>query len=184
LFQARFLRRRHNPNGCARSSIAETDAGYGPPSKTGNSAVDPPGPSTASTCSRPNGEDLKIRTRPKATMYKPAHGSPSEKSISPGPQDRMAVREASAFNSRSVSVENKEALRRISIGGGSCMKNPARRRTTGAGRSDLSDREIIDALKAMREERIHKTGAVAQEESDVLSNLRMPLNYQDETRSH
>jgi CBS domain-containing protein len=54
----------------------------------------------------------------------------------------------------------------------------------GAGRSDLSDREIIDALKAMREERIHQTGAVAQEESDVLSNLRMPLNYQDETRSH
>lgn len=72
----------------------------GPPSKTGNSAIDPPGPSTASTCSRPDGEVLKIRTRPKTTMYKPERGSPSEKSISPGLQDRMAVRETSALNSR------------------------------------------------------------------------------------
>ena len=52
------------------------------------------------------------------------------------------------------------------------------------GDSDLSDREIIDALKAMREERIHQTDTVAQEESEVHPNLRMPLNYQDETRSH
>ena len=54
----------------------------------------------------------------------------------------------------------------------------------GAGCSDLSDREIIDALKAMREERIHQTDTVTQEEGELHSDLRMPLNYQDETRSH
>jgi len=54
----------------------------------------------------------------------------------------------------------------------------------GAGRSDLSDREIIDALKALREERIQQIGVVTQEESDLRSDLRMPLNYQDEIRFH
>ena len=54
----------------------------------------------------------------------------------------------------------------------------------GAGCSDLSDREIIDALKAMREERIHQTDTVTQEEGELHSDLRMPLNCQDNSRSH
>jgi len=42
-------------------------AGYAPPSKTGSSAIELPGPSILSTCSRPLGELLKMRTLPDST---------------------------------------------------------------------------------------------------------------------
>jgi len=48
----------------------------------------------------------------------------------------------------------------------------------GGGRSGLSDREIIDAMKAMREERIHQPDAVTKEEGDSHPDTRMPLNYE------
>jgi hypothetical protein len=51
----------------------------------------------------------------------------------------------------------------------------------GGGRSDLSDREIIDTLRAMREQRIHQ---VPQDGCQLRSAVRMPLNYEDVTRSH
>jgi CBS domain-containing protein len=46
------------------------------------------------------------------------------------------------------------------------------------GRSGLSDREIIDAMRAMREERIHQPDAVTKEGGDSHSDIRMPLNYE------
>ena len=48
----------------------------------------------------------------------------------------------------------------------------------GGGRSGLSDREIIDALAAMREERIHQPDVVQQDEHDLHTDIRMPLNYE------
>ena len=49
----------------------------------------------------------------------------------------------------------------------------------GGGRSCLSDREIIDTLKAIEEERIHQPDVVSQEGLDELhSGIRMPLNYE------
>jgi len=48
----------------------------------------------------------------------------------------------------------------------------------GGGRSDLSDREIIDTMRAMREERIHQPDAVTQDRSDLHSDNRMPMNYE------
>ena len=51
----------------------------------------------------------------------------------------------------------------------------------GGGRSDLSDREIIDTLRAMREQRIHQ---VPQDGCQLRSAVRMPLNYEDVSRSH
>lgn len=47
----------------------------------------------------------------------------------------------------------------------------------GGGRSSLSDREIIDTLRAMREERIHQPQMVEQSGSDLQSDVRMPLHY-------
>jgi hypothetical protein len=46
------------------SSTATADAGYGPPSKTGNSATVSPALFNASTCSRPLMDVLKMRTLP------------------------------------------------------------------------------------------------------------------------
>ena len=46
----------------------------------------------------------------------------------------------------------------------------------GGGRSRLSDREIIDTLTAMREERIHESDVV-KDEGHLRSDIRMPLNY-------
>jgi CBS domain-containing protein len=54
----------------------------------------------------------------------------------------------------------------------------------GGGRSNLSDREIIDAIAAIREERIHPRDAVTQDSSDSRSDIRMPLNYEGVTRFH
>jgi CBS domain-containing protein len=48
----------------------------------------------------------------------------------------------------------------------------------GGGRSGLSDREIIDTMRAMREERIHQPDAVTKEGSDLRSDIRMPMNYE------
>jgi CBS-domain-containing membrane protein len=49
----------------------------------------------------------------------------------------------------------------------------------GGGRSCLSDREIIDALKAIEEERIHLPDVVSQDELDEShSGIRKPLNYE------
>jgi CBS domain-containing protein len=54
----------------------------------------------------------------------------------------------------------------------------------GGGRSGVTDREIIDTLRAMREERIHQPDLVPQDGLDLHSDIRMPLNYEDVTRSH
>ena len=54
----------------------------------------------------------------------------------------------------------------------------------GGGRSDLNDREIIDTIAAIREERIHQPDAFTQNRSDFHSDIRMPLNYEHVTRSH
>jgi hypothetical protein len=54
------------------------------------------------TCSRPLGELLKIRMWPRSTTYKPEHGSPSTKTISPCAQRRGTARSARKLNSSSV----------------------------------------------------------------------------------
>jgi CBS domain-containing protein len=54
----------------------------------------------------------------------------------------------------------------------------------GGGRSDLSDREIVDTLTSMRGDRIHQPEAVAQDESELGSALRTPMNYEGWTRFH
>lgn len=54
----------------------------------------------------------------------------------------------------------------------------------GGGRSDLTDREIIDTLRGMREERIHQPHVVTQDESDVRPDVRMPLNYEHVNIKH
>ncbi len=48
----------------------------------------------------------------------------------------------------------------------------------GGGRSGLTDREIIDTMRAMREERIHQPEAATKEGSDVSPHIRMPMNYE------
>ena len=48
----------------------------------------------------------------------------------------------------------------------------------GGGRSGLSDREIIDTMRAMREERIHQPDAVTKEGGDSHSDIRIPMNYE------
>jgi CBS domain-containing protein len=48
----------------------------------------------------------------------------------------------------------------------------------GGGRSGLSDREIVDTMKQMREEHIHQPDVVTQEENDSNSHIRMPMNYE------
>ena len=48
----------------------------------------------------------------------------------------------------------------------------------GGGHSGLSDREIIDTLRAMREERIHQPDAVTKEGDDSHPDIRMPMNYE------
>ena len=48
----------------------------------------------------------------------------------------------------------------------------------GGGHSGLSDREIINTLRAMREERIHQPDAVTEEGGDSHSDIRMPMNYE------
>ncbi len=45
-----------------------------------------------------------------------------------------------------------------------------------SGTSSVSDREIINTVAAIREERIHQPN---EKESDLSSDLRMPLNYGD-----
>jgi CBS domain-containing protein len=48
----------------------------------------------------------------------------------------------------------------------------------GGGHSNLTDREIIDTMRAMREERIHQPDAVTKEEVDSHADLRVPMNYE------
>ena len=48
----------------------------------------------------------------------------------------------------------------------------------GGGRSGLTDREIIDTMRAIREERIHQPDSAKQEGSDLRSEIRMPMNYE------
>ena len=48
----------------------------------------------------------------------------------------------------------------------------------GGGHSSLSDREIIDTMRAMREARIHQPDEVTQDSSDLRSSIRLPMNYQ------
>ena len=54
----------------------------------------------------------------------------------------------------------------------------------GGGRSCLTDREIMDAVRAIRESRIHQRDAAVQEEPDSHSAFRKPLNYPGTSRFH
>jgi CBS domain-containing protein len=47
----------------------------------------------------------------------------------------------------------------------------------GGGSSCLSDSEIINTLRAMREERVHEPHVGTQDRSDWRSDIRMPMNY-------
>jgi CBS domain-containing protein len=48
------------------------------------------------------------------------------------------------------------------------------------GCSSLNDREIINAIAAIREDRIHQPDAVIEARSGLRSDIRMPMNYGDE----
>jgi CBS-domain-containing membrane protein len=54
----------------------------------------------------------------------------------------------------------------------------------GGGHSGLSDREIIDTMKAMWEERIHQPDVVTQDANNVRSDIRMPMNYEHVDNRH
>lgn len=54
----------------------------------------------------------------------------------------------------------------------------------GGGHSGLSDREIIDTMRAMREERIHQPDVVKQDEKNVRSDIRMPMHYEHMDKRH
>lgn len=54
----------------------------------------------------------------------------------------------------------------------------------GGGRSSLTDREIIDTLRAMREERIHQRDGVEQTRQDLQTDVRMPLGYEHVPEPH
>jgi len=54
----------------------------------------------------------------------------------------------------------------------------------GGGHSGLSDREIIDTMRAMREERIHQPDVVTQDGNNVRSDIRMPMNYEHVNKRH
>jgi len=51
-------------------------------------------------------------------------------------------------------------------------------------RSSLSDREIIDALAAMWADRVHQKGEALEDESQLSSEVRMPMNYERLTGFH
>src|SRR5579872_4969607 len=102
-------------NNNSDGSTAAPEAGYGPPSNTGSSATELPGPSSARTCSRPPGEILKMRTRPLATMKKPVQASPSENINSEDAYERMSVRVARDANSALLSAENSAVPLKMSV---------------------------------------------------------------------
>lgn len=54
----------------------------------------------------------------------------------------------------------------------------------GGGHSGLRDREIIDTMRAMREERIHQPDVVTQEGNNVRSDIRMPMHYEHADKRH
>ena len=54
----------------------------------------------------------------------------------------------------------------------------------GGGHSCLSDREIIDTMRAMREERIHQPDVIKQEGNNVRSDIRMPMHYEHIDKRH
>jgi len=54
----------------------------------------------------------------------------------------------------------------------------------GGGHSGLSDREIIDTMRAMREERIHQRDVVTQDVNNVRSDIRMPMHYEHVDKRH
>jgi len=54
----------------------------------------------------------------------------------------------------------------------------------GGGHSGLSDREIIDTMRAMREERIHQPDVVTQDANNVRADIRMPMNYDHVDNRH
>src|ERR1700693_4267155 len=54
----------------------------------------------------------------------------------------------------------------------------------GGGHSCLSDREIIDTMRAMREERIHQPEVVTQDANNVRSDIRMPRRYEHLDKRH
>src|ERR1035441_19428 len=72
----------------------------------GISAMDSPGTFSASTCSRPLADVLKMRTLPRTMMCSPLQGSPSENSNSPALNNLRTVRAASKCSSGCVRLEN------------------------------------------------------------------------------
>ena len=48
-----------------------------------------------------------------------------------------------------------------------------------SGRSCFNESEVINRTRPMREERIHQLNVVTQNNSDLRSNIRMPMNYED-----
>jgi hypothetical protein len=96
----------------SETSVAIAEAGYGPPSNTGSSAMVSPGPLTARTCSRPLIDVWKMRTFPCAMMCRPEQGSPSENSNSPVLNSFRTVRPAKVFNSSGDKPEKKTRLRK------------------------------------------------------------------------
>ena len=54
----------------------------------------------------------------------------------------------------------------------------------GGGHSCLSDREIIDTMRGMREERIHQPDVVTQDGNNVRSDIRMPMRYEHLDKRH
>jgi CBS domain-containing protein len=49
----------------------------------------------------------------------------------------------------------------------------------GGGSSSLSDREILNTIRAMREASIHPRDEAAQDKNESPTNVRMPMNYED-----
>src|SRR5579872_1291444 len=107
------------------SSKADAEAGYTPPSKTGSSAKELPGPSTANTCSRPDGDNLKIRILPVATTNRPWHGSPSLNSVSPRPKCLLLTRAHNVRISLSVNLANSRVFRSTAslVSGPMCLNS-------------------------------------------------------------
>ena len=103
---------RREMNTISVSAMAMAEAGYGPPSKTGSSATDSPSVLTASTCSRPLRDVLKMRILPRAMMCKPLHGSPSEKSSSPALNSLRKERAASCCTSVGERLEKSGVFSR------------------------------------------------------------------------
>jgi hypothetical protein len=74
--------------------------------------MDSPGTFTASTCSRPLGEDLKMRTLPREMKCSPVQGSPSENTNSPALNRLRKVCAASSCSSAGERLDSSAVFSR------------------------------------------------------------------------